>query len=183
MISKTFFWNHKMDFLIWRIPFFISKMNFWYQKIIYIFWYQKWYQLIIYIFWYQKWMFDIRKSFTFFISGILFIDIRKSFIDIKKCIFWYQIIDFLIKILRFFLYQIIYFQISNIHFFYIRNSDSWYQKVDQKIIFWYQKIQFLISKNHFWGAVLLFIHYFLISKIIILHMKNYDFWYKKIVNK
>ena len=92
---------------------------------------------------------------------IRILHIRKSFFDIKKSIFWYQIIyfliskntdDFLISRNTFsnikkyiFWYQEIHFLISRntfsdikYSFSYIRNSNSWYQN----IIFWYQEINF-----------------------------------------
>ena len=57
-------------------------LNFWYQKIVTIFWYQK------FNFWCQKLISDIKKK-QFLISGIQFLisenrDIRKSFSDIRN---------------------------------------------------------------------------------------------------
>ena len=70
---------------------------------------------------------------------------------------------------------------------------SWYQKM--KLIIWYQEIEFLISRDIFWGAVLLFMKYFLISRNIdyflisgnrildinkwFLDIKDSISWYKK----
>ena len=53
-------------------------MNFWYKKIVPIFWYQKM------IFWYQKLISDIRKWFSDIRNSCWFSDIRKSFSDIRK---------------------------------------------------------------------------------------------------
>ena len=66
----------------------------------------------------------------------------------------------------------------------IKNSISWYQEIIH--ISWYQKIEFLISRNHFliskidflilrnvfWGALLLLLKYFLISRIWFLDIKK-----------
>ena len=64
-----------------------------------------------------------------------------------------------------------------------------------KLIIWYQEIEFLISRDIFWGAVLLFMKYFLISRNIdyflisgnrildinkwLLDIKDSISWYKK----
>ena len=117
------------------------KSNFWYQKILTIFWYQEIHLLISNIHFLISGIriLDIRKSFTFLdIRNSIYWYIRKSFFDVKKSIFWYQMIYFLIsKKYRWFsdikkyIFWIsnINFLISGIQILDIRNSNSWYQKI------------------------------------------------------
>ena len=87
----------------------------------------------------------------------------------QEMISWYQEFNFLISGNRI-------LDIKNA-FLDIKNSISLYQEIVH--ISWYQKIEFLISRNRFfisrnvfWGAVLLFIEYFLISRFWFLDIKN-----------
>ena len=124
-----------------------------------------------------------------------------------KFIFWYQEIDFLISrnvfwgaVLLFFKY----FLISRNWFLDIKNSFMMARNIILDIKKWnairflgrqnklndiYQEIDYLISRNVFWGAVLLFIKYFLISRNIIIDIKKWNLfldikksnsWYQEI---
>ena len=94
----------------------------------------------------------------FLISRTRFLDIKKWILDIKK----------------YFLISRNIFLKSIIRFLDIKKL---YQEIIQ--ISWYQKIEFLISRNVFWGAVSLFIKYFLISRIWFLDTKKWNSWYQE----
>ena len=96
----------------------------------------------------------------FLISRNWFLDIKKWIPDIKKWIL--DITKYFLISRNIFLYQEFDILISRIRYLDIKNSISWYQEFD-----------FLISRNIFWGAVLLFIKYFLISRIWFLDDKKW----------
>ena len=108
----------------------------------------------------------IRTSISWY-QEIHFLISRNTFSDIKKCISSYQEFDFLISRIRF---LDTFLDIKKIEFLISRNHFS--------SISWY--------KNVFWGAVLLFIQYSLISRIwfldindLILDIKKYNSWYQE----
>ena len=98
--------------------------------------------------------------------------LRIRFLDIKKSNTWYKKMHILISRKRYLDIKKQYTLLD------IKKSNSWYQE----IISWYQEFELFISRNVFWGAVLLFIKYFLISKILFLDIKNSFLDIKKWLN-
>ena len=144
-MKKSFFWYHRIDFLI-------SKMIFWYLKFKLISWYQKKYFLIsgkTNHFWYEKFI-CWYQEFEFVISKI-------DFLISKNQNSWYQENKLFIAIKN------INFDIHIINSKFFFNIRNWFLDIkiwildirkwffDIKIsIFWYLEFFFCIKNSNYW---------------------------------